>query len=360
MNPTPTIVTLCLALAALPLQDSGKREADASAIPQDSTFSQDRLEQLAAPIALYPDALLAQILIASTYPLEIVEAHRWIQTKPGLTGTALEEALKTEDWDPSVKSLCGFPTVLERMDADLDWTRDLGDAFLGQKAQLMDAIQLMRKKALDAGNLKSTEQQKVEKEDDHVVIQSASPDVIYVPTYSPVVVYGPGWYSPYGYYPYWYYPPPYGGGFVTFGIGFFWGSGCWSHCDWHHHTVFVDVVAYRSFHARTCSTPIPSRFLSPTAATAGSVAWTHDPRHRAGVAYRSPEVERSVAPESRAIRPEMRGDSARPIPPRAAPPSPKPARPMPPPATRPPTRPPAHPEGPLRDRPVPPGPRRQG
>src|SRR5262249_52059605 len=140
-------------------------------------FANDRLEQLAAPIALYPDALVAQILMASTYPLEVVEAARWVEKNPELKGAALEEGLKQNEWDPSVKALCGFPTVLKRMNENLAWTKDLGDAFLAQKVELMDTIQEMRRKALDAGSLKTTEQQQVAQDDGKIVIQPASPEV---------------------------------------------------------------------------------------------------------------------------------------------------------------------------------------
>jgi len=162
--------TAFLALAAQDAQpvQPGQPQSDQSA---PSTFTTERLEQLVAPIALYPDALLTQILMASTYPLEIVQAERWVEANPGLKGTALEEALKAEDWDPSVKVLCGLPTVLKKMNDELDWTRDLGDAFLSQKADVMDTVQRMRKKALDAGSLKTTEQQKVTQDQDVVVIE---------------------------------------------------------------------------------------------------------------------------------------------------------------------------------------------
>ena len=159
-----------------------------------------------APIALYPDALLSQILMASTYPLEIVEAARWRKDNAALKGQALEDALKKQPWDESVKSLCAFPDVLDRMNKDLAWTQKLGDAFLAQQAQVLDTVQSLRKKAQAAGNLKSNEQQKVDvqtRTTSIIVIEPANPQVVYVPTYQPTVVYG-GW--PYPAYPP-YYPP---------------------------------------------------------------------------------------------------------------------------------------------------------
>jgi hypothetical protein len=159
-------------------------------------FSKEQLEQIVAPMALYPDPVVSLMLMASTYPLEIVQAARWVKANPGLKDKALEEALKQHDWDASVKSMCGFPDVLKQMDENLDWTQDLGDAFLAQKTELMDTIQRMRGKAYDSGNLKTTEQQVVTQQPDKIiVVEPADPQVIYVPTYSSTVVYG-GWSYP--------------------------------------------------------------------------------------------------------------------------------------------------------------------
>ena len=148
-----------------------------------------------------------------------MQADRYVRANKDLKGTKLEEALKEKDWDPSVKSMCTLPDVLEKMSENLDWTQDLGDAFLGQQSELLDTAQRMRGKANDSGNLKTTEQQVVTvKEEKIIVIESPNPEVVYVPTYSPTVVY-PGWY-----YSTWYYPPmypyyPVGAGLVTFGVG---------------------------------------------------------------------------------------------------------------------------------------------
>jgi len=298
MYPTTKLTAVALVALAVCLpaaQQAGDSSRTASTAAQ-GQFSQAQLEQLVAPIALHPDALLTQILIASTYPLEIVQAQRWVDQNSGLKGSELEEALKTQEWDPSVKSMCGFPTVLKQMSENLDWTRDLGDAFLGQKTQVMDTVQMMRKKALDSGNLQTTPQQKVVQAEGTIVIEPASPEVIYVPAYSPLVVYGPGWYYPYWYYPYWYYPPPHGGGFVSFSIGFTWGAACWSYCDWHHHGVYVNTVAYHTFTTRTSSKPVAGAFVAGVAdRSPGKFAWTHDPVHRKGVTYRSPQVASTYA-----------------------------------------------------------------
>ncbi|TMH34067.1 MAG: DUF3300 domain-containing protein, partial [Betaproteobacteria bacterium] len=158
------------------------------------TFKQEELDAMLAPIALYPDALVAQVLMASTYPLEIVEAARWAEQNKGLKGEALQGALQGQKWDESVKSLTAFPEVLDRMNKDLAWTQKLGDAFLGQQKEVMDTIQSLRQRAQAAGNLQSNEHQKVETETQEakqvIVIQPSNPEVIYVPTYQPTVVYG--------------------------------------------------------------------------------------------------------------------------------------------------------------------------
>ena len=185
------------------------------------TFKQEQLDQMLAPIALYPDALLSQVLMASTYPLEIVEAARWLDQNKGLTGDALFSALKNQPWDESVKSLCAFPEVLDRMNKDIAWTQKLGDAFLGQPEQVMDTVQSLRKRADAAGNLKSNEQQTVTVDNNYITVEPANPQVIYVPTYQPTVVYGV-W--PYPAYPP-YYPPYWVAPGAAFINGVFWGVG---------------------------------------------------------------------------------------------------------------------------------------
>ena len=166
-------------------------------------FKQEELEQLLAPIALYPDDLVAQILMASTYPLEVVEAARWVKANPNLKGNQLTSALEKQNWDPSVKSLVNFPSVLTMMNDKLDWTQKLGDAFLAQQKDVMNTVQKLRAKAQASGNLKTTKEQTVVVQDQVIVIQPADPQVIYVPTYNPTVVYG-AWPYP-AYPPYYYY-----------------------------------------------------------------------------------------------------------------------------------------------------------
>jgi hypothetical protein len=200
----------------------------------------EQLQQLVAPIALYPDSLVAQILAASTFPEQVVEADRWVQAHPDLKGTDLGNAVDQQPWDPSIKALTAFPSVLGNMDKNLSWTSSLGDAYYNQQKEVMDAVQVMRRKAQDAGNLKSTPQQTVTDQDSDIEIAPADPDVVYVPAYDPWLVYGypvvawPGWYP---------YPGIwFGGPYLSFGLGFGigwwggfgWGWGHWGF-DWHNH-----------------------------------------------------------------------------------------------------------------------------
>ena len=168
-------------------------------------FGQPELDQLLAPIALYPDPLLGQILVAATYPLETVQAARFVRANPALTGDALAQAMQTQSWDPSVKALTQFPSVLLMMDDKLDWTQKLGDAFLAQQAAVMDTVQALRAKAQAAGTLKSTEQQNVVVQDGAIEIDPYAPNTVYVPYYNPTVVYGAWWWP--GWEPFVWVPP---------------------------------------------------------------------------------------------------------------------------------------------------------
>jgi hypothetical protein len=211
----------------------------------------EQLQQLVAPIALYPDSLVAQILAASTFPDQVVEADRWVQANPGLQGDALGQAVDQQPWDPSVKALAAFPSVLGNMDKNLSWTSSLGDAYYNQQQDVMDAIQVMRQKAEGAGQLKTTPQQVVTAQGGTIVIQAANPNVVYVPAYDPWMVYGtpvmawPGWYQ----YPgIWYNGPSVSFG-IGFGIGFFGGFGWgWPHWgfDWHNHYATFNHARYYS------------------------------------------------------------------------------------------------------------------
>ena len=222
--------------------------------PQAPAYQQhtpEQLQQMVAPIALYPDSLVAQILAASTFPEQVVEADRWAQAHPDLKGDALGQAVDQEPWDPSVKALAAFPSVLGNMDKNLSWTSSLGDAYYNQEQDVMDAVQVMRQRAQRAGNLKSTPQQTVTSQDSTIDIEPAEPDVVYVPAYDPWVVYGgpivawPGWYP----YPGIWYEGPYLSFGVGFGIGFFGGFGWgWNHWgfDWRNHYAVYNHARYYS------------------------------------------------------------------------------------------------------------------
>jgi hypothetical protein len=240
-------------------------------------FSQEELAQMLAPIALYPDSLLAQVLMASTYPLEVVMADRWVKEHKDLQGDQLNAELDKQDWDTSVKALVPFPQVLAMMSEKLEWTERLGDAFLDQQDAVMDTIQQLRARAKETDNLKSGKEQTVTTEGNTIVIEPVNPEVIYVPVYDPFIVFAPWWYPAYP--PFWYYPRGYA--VVSFAfyfpffcaVGPFWWHG-WGHWDWHHHSIFVNVdrhinINRHYFHETHIRTE----------------TWHHDVRHRRGVLY---------------------------------------------------------------------------
>jgi Protein of unknown function (DUF3300) len=250
-------------------------------------FKPEEIDALVAPIALYPDSLLSQIFMASTYPLEIVEASRWAKQNKNLKGDALAQALEKQDWDPSVRSLVNFPDVLSNMSEKLDWTQKLGDAFLSQQKEVMDAVQRLRAKAEAAGNLKTTEQQKVIVEEKVIKIESPSPQVVYVPTYNPTVVYG-AWPYP-AYPPYPWYPPGYafGASMLAFGtgvaLGAAWGY-AWGGCNWGRGDVDIDVNRNTNFNRNINREQVKQNFQARGQREGGS--FQHDPSHRKGVGYR--------------------------------------------------------------------------
>ena len=254
-------------------QDASPSSAET---PSQQVLDAAQLDQLVAPIALYPDTLLAQVLMASTYPLEVVQADRFAKANKSLKGDALDSALAKQDWDASVKQLVSTPTVLDMMNEELDWTQALGDAVLVQQADVMDAIQRLRAKAQDNGKLETTKQQTVKTEQQAdkqvIVIEPTSPETVYVPYYEPAVVYG-AW--PYPAYPPYYFPPPAGwvvGGAIASGIA--WGAGyaigreIWDDFNWGHGDINVKIDR-------------------------GDVnfnKWEHNSYHRRGVAYDNDSV----------------------------------------------------------------------
>jgi hypothetical protein len=231
---------------------------------QGTQQSPEQLQQLVAPIALYPDALIAQILPAATYPDQIVEAGKWMEQHKDLRGDQLAQEVDKQSWDASVKALVQFPAVLANMRRNLAWTSELGDSYVNQQQELSQAVQTMRERAKQAGNLNTTPQEKVQTKGNTIVIEPAETDVVYVPQYDPWLVYGapmpvfPGWYS----YPGLYVDGPGIGFGLGFGVGLFGGFGWgWHHWgyDWHHggrveynHNTFIShsttIVNRNNFH----------------------------------------------------------------------------------------------------------------
>jgi len=209
-------------------------------------FQQEELDQMLAPIALYPDSLLAQVLMAATYPLEVVQADRWTKENRNLGSDGLNDALDQKNWDLSIKALVSFPQVLSIMSENLEWTQALGDAFLDQQDEVMDTVQELRHKAQASGNLKDTPEQEVFAEDDDIEIEPSNPEVVYVPVYDPDVVYGPWWYPAFP--PVYFLPPSwmviaFHGG-IGFGrgiaVGTLWSHG-WGYWDWRNHSLNVNI-----------------------------------------------------------------------------------------------------------------------
>ncbi len=261
-------------------------------------LSQEELEQLVAPLALYPDSLLAQIFMASTYPVEIVQAERWMKANPTLKDAALTAGLEKEMWDPSVKSLVAFPPILTMMSEKLDITIKLGDAFIGQQKEVMDAVQKLRAKAKEQGNLQSNQQQTVTVEPaaagtqtQTIIIQPADPQIVYVPQYNPTVVYGTWPYPTYAPYPY--YPPGYAaaGAIVGFGVGLAVGAAwgyAWGNCNWGGGDVNINVNRNNNFNQNIDRSRYQNDFQNQRGDRAqnGSGTWQHDGSHRQGAPYR--------------------------------------------------------------------------
>jgi hypothetical protein len=245
-------------------------------------FTQQELDQMLAPIALYPDSLLAQILTAATYPIEVVQADRWVKSNKNLKGEQLNAALDQMKWDLSVKALVPFPQVLATMSEKLDWTQRIGDAFLAQQDEVIDSIQQLRSKAYAQGNLKSTKEQKVIVEQQVIRVEPANPQVVYIPTYNPTVVYGTWWYPSYP--PYSYSPA---GAVIATGVlsfaagvavGAAWNSG-WGSWNWGGHQINANIN--RNININQNNINVNNLQTSK---------WQHDPVHRKGVPYRSQDL----------------------------------------------------------------------
>jgi hypothetical protein len=254
---------------------------------EEKPFKQEELDQLVAPIALYPDSLLTQILMASTYPLEVVQADRWAKQNKSMKGDALAKALEAQPWDPSVKSLVNFPDVLAMMSEKLDWTQKLGDAFLAQQKDVMGSVQKLRAKAQASGNLKTTKEQVVKVEQQTIIIEPASPQVVYVPAYNPTVVYG-AWPYP-AYPPYPVYPPGYVATTAAFSfmagaaVGAAWGY-AWGNANWRGGDVNINVNQNVNINNSINREKYQQQYQGK--GQAGQGQWQHDASHRGGVAYR--------------------------------------------------------------------------
>ena len=254
-------------------------------------LSKAQLEQLVAPIALHPDPLLSQMLMASTYPTEVVQAARWRRENANVSGQALQEALKAQPWDPSVRALTAVPETLQMMSDKLDWTQQLGDAFLGQQEDLLAAVQRLRQRAEAAGNLRTTEQQKVSTvatptaagTAPKIVIEPANPEYVSVPVYDPRLVYGDWPYADYE--PFYWYPAGFtGGGLLSFATAVAVGSAIWGNLDWRRNRADINVNRFNQFNR----TNIADR------------TWRHNPRHRGNVPYRNANVAQRFGDANRA------------------------------------------------------------
>lgn len=294
-----TIVAMCVLCGVQAQRGSAQVPAGVQPLPDSVQYSPADLDRMLAPVALYPDELLSDILMAATYPLDVVEADRWLQdpAHAGLAGEALGQALLPLPWDASVKSLAAFPQILRMMDQHLDWTEWVGDAFLAQQSAVMDSVQRLRHGAQANGTLASSPQQIVETQGPAIAIEPANPDVVYVPAYDPATVYG-NW--PYPGDPPYYFP----GYAYDVGIGLAFGAGIavlpslwgWHRSDWPHHRIDIDGDRLGR--------------LRPGQAPAPTGAWKFDPDHRGGVPFSAAALNRqfgrapamSAAPDQAPVR----------------------------------------------------------
>jgi hypothetical protein len=287
----PMQAVFCAALLLVPMGGQLLAQQAPELPPPGQALTPDQLDDLVAPVALYPDPLVSQILVASTYPLELVQALQWLQRNPGLTGAALTQAAEQQNWDPSIQALVIFPDLVKRLNQDITWTTNLGNAFLSQQADVMDAVQRMRAKAQQAGKLSSTPQQTVTTTNDNgqpeIVIQPANPQMIYLPNYDPAYFWGPPLYYPYAN---WFYPPYGGGAYWGFGMGipmgmyFGGGWGGWGGWGWgfgwggHNLMINNNFIHRYNFNSRGIGS------------LTGTSAWSHDASHRQGVPYSNSAV----------------------------------------------------------------------
>ena len=268
------------------------------------TFSQEELDKMLAPIALYPDSLLAQILVAATYPNEVLEADRWVKQSTNLTREALNNLLDKQDWDLSVKALVPFPQVLAMMTEKIDWTESVGDAFLAQEEEVVDTIQTLRARARAQGHLYDTGEQRVTAKDDIIQIEPVNPQLIYIPVYDPCWIYGPWWWP--GYPTYCIAPGAVLGFAAGVWVGSAWCHG-WGHWAWHHHHHHHHHDRHHHRHQYLITNV--NRHLNinrdfPVHHIQTSV-WRHDPNRRGNITHRS-TVSRQPVGQGTVVSPERR------------------------------------------------------
>jgi hypothetical protein len=295
------------------IQPAGTAQQEAA------NLTPDQLDSLVAPIALYPDPLLAQVLAASTYPLELVQLQQWLDKNKTLKDKALADAVEKQPWDPSVQAMAALPDVVKRLVDDIQWTAELGNAFLAQQDDVMNAVQRMRAKAQEKGNLKSNEQMKVEtrvvESKQVIVVEQADPQVVYVPSYDPVVVYGAPAYP----YPPIYYPPPgyYAAGMaISFGVGLAmgaaWGGGWGYNTGWGGGNNNININNNNNFINNSNRQNIgngnrPSQ--QPGGGRGNS--WQHNPQHRGGTPYGNRATANKYGGTSRGASVSDRQNNAR-------------------------------------------------
>ena len=275
---------------------------------QKASLSNEQLDSLVAPVALYPDPLLSQILVAATYPLEIVQLHQFLEQNKKLKDKALTDAVMKKGWDPSVQSMAVFPDLAKQLATNIAWTDDLGNAFLAQQNEVMDAVQRMRAKAVEKGALKTTEQQKVEtkvvENKTYIVVESSKPEVVYVPSYDPFAIWG----TPYYPYPAIAYPAyPAGGMLLGFGVGMAvgaaWGGGWGWNYGWGHNNIYVNR-----------NNNFVSNYNRVNGGRYGSVnggRWQHNPAHRGGAPYANQRVANRYGGAARGSTATQRQTAAR-------------------------------------------------
>jgi hypothetical protein len=291
-SPHALVAIACVALlssgnAALraqtpPAPDAATQES-ASPAPEAPKIPNDQLDSLVAPIALYPDTLLAQTLAAATYPLEIIQLQQWMQKNKTLKGQALSDAVAKQNWDPSVQSMAGIPNAVERLASNIQWTTDLGNAFLDQQSDVLAAVQRMRAKAQSKGSLKTSQEQTVKTEqvegNKEVIVIQQHPEVVYVPSYDPAVVYGP---PVYPYYPYTYpgYVPGMG---LAMGTGIILGAAWannWGNCNWGGGD--ININNNNNFNRNNVNNVNRNNVNNRSG---NKNNWSHNPQHRGPAPY---------------------------------------------------------------------------